>query len=457
MGHGEKKGGIAGKDGVAGGPSVMSTTAPSSRGLEAGESSLSVLSGCSRSPSFGFGSALRFKWERQQKNDQERLRQEQTLSQSSSSPALLSSMLAATETSVQSPLASPSSPLSDVGHEEATRNENEILADEVEGAEDGKAALLMQSSQTPKPSGYHQYFGDCVARIDGSTDRFLAPREHAGEPRPESYSPAKTMGEGTSTRFHQMPMYSFGGGKSRMDFSDQKLAPSTMGGGLDSLKDRRSKRKKMSRGFGSAARLQVKGGPLELPISPGPAAYELTREGDKVPDWASKSRLPWGVRTGGRTTLQVPVASDVGPGEYTANHPFQAAGPAPKIGNAFKELPDSRKKLSWPFSLRSRHYDWKWLVVLCWARPTFPALQGNMQSWTCVQPHARRCGPQSSRCLLGHVRASTPLRWSGSRRPTGARYTHRSPGKQTRCRFAERREALSQNSRTGSSGHPGAR
>eukprot|EP00440_Ansanella_granifera_P013809 gb/GFBE01015006.1/.p1 GENE.gb/GFBE01015006.1/~~gb/GFBE01015006.1/.p1 ORF type:complete len:574 (+),score=76.34 gb/GFBE01015006.1/:1-1722(+) len=317
---------------LAAGPSVDSTAVPSQRSVDS-LSQLSVLSHCSKGPRYGFGGAPRFKWM------EERFKADQ-LKKSASSPALGGSGGTA-----MVEIAGPSHMMENEDAEVADAPYPEEPAEEEE-EEQIQHAVTVVSPKRDLEQTYPLGRG-CVPRFDGSLDRCLSPRQHAGEPRPKSYGPAQTIGEGTAACFLHSPKYSFGGGKSRVadleEGAPKMVKAYSATGDLSSLKNRRSKRKNMSRGFGCAARLQVKGGPFEMPISPGPAAYELAREGDKVPDWASSSRLPWGVRTGGRSSLKVPVASDVGPGEYTAEHPFKAAGPSPKIGQTFKGAPDSRK------------------------------------------------------------------------------------------------------------------
>jgi hypothetical protein len=107
----------------------------------------------------------------------------------------------------------------------------------------------------------------------------------------------------------------------------------------------RRKHAPLSRGFGSQVRLQVKGGPMELPISPGPGAYEVPRSGDPDPIWASSGRngrsCSWSNAKSERSKLMMPTASDVGPGEYVLDHPdlpFKAASPAPIFGHRLREI-----------------------------------------------------------------------------------------------------------------------
>jgi len=181
-----------------------------------------------------------------------------------------------------------------------------------------------------------QYFGNCIPRLDGSSERpSLAGKLRSGEPRAKSYAPAKTLGEAVAPCYVHPPKWSFGGGKSRSTTLSATDGGSHSVGSFASLK-RRPKRT-LSRGFGTGGRTSLR----PSSESPGPGTYDLFRVGDEVPVWASGSRLPWGTRTGGRTKL-VHSASEVGPGEYTAEHGLVPAGPTAKIGQKIKDLPDSR-------------------------------------------------------------------------------------------------------------------
>lgn len=91
-------------------------------------------------------------------------------------------------------------------------------------------------------------------------------------------------------------------------------------------------RTKMCRGFGTEVRLRHRGGFQDLPISPGPAAYEVPRECDAMPQWGSQSLLPLGKRTGERSQLALKLSTDAGPGGYIEDHPFQAAAPSALFG-----------------------------------------------------------------------------------------------------------------------------
>jgi len=198
-------------------------------------------------------------------------------------------------------------------------------------------------------------------RIDGSHERSLDVRSRAAHPRAKYYEPAATIGAGTALSYNKSPQFSFGGGASRMpEFSGKKehlahlaakvspakaakaaLAQTLPGGittsALEAGKPKKTKKRELNRGFGTEPRLRMRGGAYELPISPGPN-YEVMRFGDPTPQWVASSVLPWGHRTSDRPTLRNPTASDVGPGEYIAHHPFKAAANAPIIGHPLKDF-----------------------------------------------------------------------------------------------------------------------
>jgi len=75
---------------------------------------------------------------------------------------------------------------------------------------------------------------------------------------------------------------------------------------------------------------------MELPESPGPAAYEVARGMDLLPQWAPDTVVPYGKRTGQRPPCRNPTASNVGPGEYTAHHTMQPYKPAPLFGHPLR-------------------------------------------------------------------------------------------------------------------------
>jgi len=235
-------------------------------------------------------------------------------------------------------MATPDSLLTPMLQPSAAWAPKELELPEAEGEEGEEEETVLPEGRgldrQPKSKYLGQYFGNCVPRLDGSSERSsLAGKLQSGEPRAKSYAPAKTLGEAVAPTYVHPPQWSFGGGKSRSTtllVSDGNHSV----GGLASLK-RRPKRN-LSRGFGTGAR-----GSLSKPSkSPGPGTYDLFRVGDEVPVWASGSRLPWGTRTGGRSKLGH-SASEVGPGEYTAEHGL-VPGPTAKIGQKIKDLPDSR-------------------------------------------------------------------------------------------------------------------
>jgi len=86
-------------------------------------------------------------------------------------------------------------------------------------------------------------------------------------------------------------------------------------------------------------RLRHRGGALDLPVSPGPAAYEVPRDSDPVPEWVPSSLIPWGHRTGQRADMVLPTATDVGPGDHIADHPFKASRPSATFGLHLRPAP----------------------------------------------------------------------------------------------------------------------
>ncbi|CAJ1415582.1 unnamed protein product [Effrenium voratum] len=232
----------------------------------------------------------------------------------------------------ESPLLAPALPPPEVTGDADFLEEG----DELGAIEEPPPAKVM------KPAYLGQYFGNCVARLDGSSERPpMGGKLQAGEPRAKSYAPVKTLGEGVAPCYTHLPKWSFGGGKNVVQGKSrsetlQNLPKSHSSASLASLK--RPKGRSLARGFGSSGRSSLK-----LSDTPGPAAYNLHRLGDEVPVWASQARLPWGTRTGGRSKLLNATASDVGPGEYTAEHQLKTAAPSAKIGQKLQEAPDSRK------------------------------------------------------------------------------------------------------------------
>lgn len=161
-------------------------------------------------------------------------------------------------------------------------------------------------------------------------------------------SPARALGAEISPVFEEAPSFSFGGGallgdelqRRREEIARATRLAEVQRSELLKLERRRRARKAarapVSRGFGSAERLQTRGGPLELPESPGPAQYVVPRHHDTAPEWSASSRTPWGKRTeprrGGASHLPT-AAGDVGPGEYTAQHAFSGTQrPCAKFG-----------------------------------------------------------------------------------------------------------------------------
>jgi len=342
--------GLSKNEKLVAGPSMVSTTA-TFRSVDS-VATLSVLSAATSGPKWGFGGAPRFK-------HLEPKAKAKPAQHSASSPALLANMKEPTNSTEKSSTGKQSKATE---KEQEQENEPEVSAvaveEEQQDAEDeGDFDVMPRMAQT----AYGQYFGDCVARFDGSNDRFKPLREHAAEPRAKSYQPARTIGESTAPSLHHAPLWSFGGGKSRMADMEQEDVPLEVDTQRSrtahaeskralSLSLRKPKRKNMCRGFGSQVRCQVRGGAMEIQLrpSPGPAAYQLQREGDPTPDWSASSRIPWGHRSATRSQMINVTASDVGPGEYTADHPFQASSPTPKFGQTASDLLDPRRKFPGP-------------------------------------------------------------------------------------------------------------
>jgi hypothetical protein len=189
-------------------------------------------------------------------------------------------------------------------------------------------------------------------------DRFLDPPERAADPRPKQYDPFISLGVGTAVVYQHTPKYSFSGGKSRVgDLEKEKriLAIQREAGPaykqpvelsmVQRLEEFKKKTKKNANSFGTAQRLRYRGGPMELPISPGPCAYEVPRALDLLPQWAPETILPYAKRTGQRPSLAPRTVSDVGPGEYTAHHTMQATKPSPLISHPLRKVGESVPKL----------------------------------------------------------------------------------------------------------------
>lgn len=183
-----------------------------------------------------------------------------------------------------------------------------------------------------------------VPRMDGSMDRFLDQRDLASRPRAKSYGPAETLGVATAPAFGHAPRFTFGGGVSRMsDFEPRRaeLARMASSGRIMVPANKEAppaRRPRPARGFGSAPRLALRGGAFELPISPGPAAYDVPRNLEPAPDWAHASLMQWGVRTAQRSQVINYTATDAGPGERMAEHLFDLAStPCALFGERLKE------------------------------------------------------------------------------------------------------------------------
>jgi hypothetical protein len=200
----------------------------------------------------------------------------------------------------------------------ALSGQTSTTASEVGGANEDDVAEADDRGYASAPSLRHPPppVTDKLAapRIDGSSLRLSEQPEKAAMPRAKSYDPACSLGLGTSPTFHKFAHYSFGGGPSRVkDYDKVKEHLAHIHVSTGSLKNKggkqpmaitmmdlkeatKSRRKQapLSRGFGSQVRLQVKGGPMDLPISPGPGAYEVPRRCDPEPVWASSS-FQWAI------------------------------------------------------------------------------------------------------------------------------------------------------------------
>jgi len=273
-------------------------------------------------PKWSFGSAPRFKFKSGQVDDKQ-------INKSKSSPALANTSVTTFANSSVSTFAEESS--ADFVQLCSARSDVSAALAEPSAGGGGADALWRPMDATATMCRSAQ-----ATRLEGSLDRAAEPRQRAAHPRAKSYGPAETLGHGTSATIAHAPRYSFGGGKSRMppEVAIASLSPTPAGGKTMKpdawLQPRR--RKQLCRGFGMEVRLRYRGGAMELPISPGPAAYEVPREADPTPVWARASLSPWGRRTAQRPEMVNATATDAGPGEHTAHHPMVAAAPSPVIG-----------------------------------------------------------------------------------------------------------------------------
>lgn len=298
------------------------------------QSKLSVLSASQRLPKWSFSTAPRFK---HTSGEVGKLQ-----GRSKSSPALANASLStfantSVSTFADEQVLSPTS----------ARSDDDTLAEPSAGSLAVRTSPARGGPPSWLPNGGKMDANPLLCRsakaprMEGSHDRMLSPRQRTGHPRAKSYQPAEGLGHGTSAHFWHAPRYSFGGGKIRV--AEEPPSPdkkSKMGQTLkpSEMWVQPRKRRQLSRGFGTEVRLRHRGGALDLPVSPGPAAYEVPRDADPVPVWAPSSLSPWGYRTAGRSEIVNPTATDAGPGEYTANHPFQVAAPSPTFGLHVREL-----------------------------------------------------------------------------------------------------------------------
>lgn len=96
---------------------------------------------------------------------------------------------------------------------------------------------------------------------------------------------------------------------------------------------------------------------MDMPISPGPSAYELMRLGDLEPVWmrSKGSQCIWSTRTAGRADLRNRTGNpaNLGPGGAITEETlqFKAAGPTSVFGHPLKEI----SKPEWQGSDPSRY------------------------------------------------------------------------------------------------------
>eukprot|EP00927_Polykrikos_kofoidii_P006691 TRINITY_DN12704_c0_g1_i1.p1 TRINITY_DN12704_c0_g1~~TRINITY_DN12704_c0_g1_i1.p1 ORF type:complete len:538 (-),score=77.35 TRINITY_DN12704_c0_g1_i1:62-1675(-) len=285
-----------------------------------GEHRLQTISKHEAIPHWSFGTGTRFKWEAK-----------------------------ATKRLTRS-FSLPSTPQGTAGADEDTAGGGiDEEEEEEEWEEDGD-----EEAEAPQPPFERLGWsvGGGVSRLDGGSDRFIDHPQRVSSPRPKQYEPASAMGEDTSSSMIKAPSWSFGGGNTRMP--EEKRVLPTSGRPIPKPKNRGAmlpegpmqrelaKFKKMtkgpSRGFGSEMRLPIRGGSMQLAMSPGPAAYEVPRDNDLAPQWSVSTLTPWGKRTGGRPACLNATATDAGPGEYTADHEMQSNRPGCKFGQPLQKL-----------------------------------------------------------------------------------------------------------------------
>lgn len=200
-------------------------------------------------------------------------------------------------------------------------------------------------------------------RMDGSVEPHLDKWQKARYPETKYYDASITMGAGTAPTIEHAPHFTFGGGPSRMkDFekreeqlsrlrSDSKARVSNAHALEMANKAVKAQewqaweeeaerlghgRRTLSRTFGTEKRLRHRSGALDLPVSPGPAAYSVPRDHSPAKPWQVKSAMPWGIRSENRPSHK--IQTDIGPGEYCADHPFEAAKGAPILGHPLQEV-----------------------------------------------------------------------------------------------------------------------
>jgi len=257
--------------------------------------------------------------------------------------------------------------------------------------------------------------GGKVPRLDGSLDRFIDPPERAAYPKSKHYDPAVTIGEDTNIRFERTPKFSFGGGKSRCQdmepkalamkksASQKKLTRSASDTTAEKeLARLKAKNRGPARGFGTEERLRYRGGFAELPISPGPAAYEVQRQMDEAPLWAASTTVPWGKRSGGRKSLVQPNLSDIGPGEYTAHHDFTTfSRPHPIFGHPIREFRKAETPAPGKYEVKTSLGDGPGFSVGKGMRPELCKLDPNKPGPGAYDPDMRAVVPESYCTVFG--------------------------------------------------------
>lgn len=325
---------------------------------------LSVLSGAQRLPHYSFSQADRFRSAKK--------RPPLHTKHSLSSPSLTSASTAAPPTP-----AVPADDLSHCGDEDGDRSPASLGSGGLEksssafaftcpdmtfglGVADAGLGYFRGGSSAARPGG-HDWVVGSAPRLGGSLDRFMEHPARASRPKPKQYDPVVTLGSETTPAYRHEPVYSFGGGTSRMADMEPRAkslrnlaaeaAKATAASARESsaplAKARKPGGRQLARGFGTQPRLPVKGGPLQLAFSPGPAAYEVPRDADPDPLWSSSSVAPWGKRTGTRPNMGRKLDCKAGPGDHVAEYGFNhPAKPTPLFGHPLRK--PTPQNAHWP-------------------------------------------------------------------------------------------------------------